>query len=460
MSTFPQAAQRLKLDPFALILVVLLFAEHLLFGANRADLAVAFAVPHFLLLLGLIALSKGAEPPRLPLKWPALLLGVVFVLGLFSILPLGPPLTHPLWAYVQALDPKTPATISLEPFATRVEMVKLAGYAALFLCGASVGARREGAEAMGRYLTLAGVLYCLWAAIAFAADPGTIFGVPRPVGHDRLSASFFSANSAATLFACLTILGLTGVMRPLIRERRTGERLKPVEFLKAWPQAVLTAMAFGCLLVSASRGGLLALAAATLVTLAAVAWIKSSKGSLTGGFVAAACLALVAGVAMFSFGGQHTAERLADTNPLTEDRLQLLAAFWPTFLASPWLGYGLGAFQAVNGASMNSGNAIALTHLGAVHNVYLQWLLQEGVPGALAMFGAVGLVLLATARGVGRRANQRWLGVACLGVAAVFAIHGLVDFALEEPSLAAFFSVILGLGYGLAERPSSGRRRS
>jgi hypothetical protein len=38
-------------------------------------------------------------------------------------------------------------------------------------------------------------------------------------------------------------------------------------------------------------------------------------------------------------------------------------------------------------------------------------------------------------------------------------VHGLVDFALEEPSLAAFFSALLGLGYGLTERPAGSRRR-
>jgi hypothetical protein len=75
------------------------------------------------------------------------------------------------------------------------------------------------------------------------------------------------------------------------------------------------------------------------------------------------------------------------------------------------------------------------------------------------MFAAVALILIATARGVARRSTQQAIGVACLAVAAVFAVHGLVDFALEEPSMAAFFSVMLGLGYGIAERPSGGRRR-
>lgn len=446
-----------KVDAFALILVVLLFAEHLVFGANRGDLALAFAVLQFLLLLALLLVSRGTEPPRLPLLWPAILLEVVFALGLFSLAPVGPSLAHPLWAYAQAAGAPAPATISLQPFATRIELIKLAGLVAVFLVAAAIGARRDGAEAMGRYLTIAGILYCLWAAVAFATDPKTVFGVVRPFAEDRLSGSFFSANSAATLFAGLATFGLAGALGPVMRAPR--ERLKADQFLRAWPQAVLAIIGFACLLATASRGGLLALGAGFLVLLAATAWMRSAKASLTGGFVSAVCVALILALAMFILGGQHAAARLGDTNPLGEDRLKVFAAYWPMITASPWLGYGLGAFPSVNGLSMTSGNAASLAPLGAAHDVYLQWLLQEGFPGAVAMFGAVGLILLATVRGMARRDSQRWLAVGCLGVAGVFAVHGLVDFALEEPSLAAFFSALLGLGYGLTERPAGGRRR-
>jgi len=451
------ARTKLKVAPFALALVVLLFAGHLVFGANRNDLGLAFAVLHLGLLLALTRLSHGQAPPRLPLAWPGLLMGLVFAIGLFSLLPVGPPLAHPLWGYVRALEPAAPATISLDPFATRVQLVELAGFLALFLSAASIAGRREDAEAFGRYLTVAGALYCVWAAIAFASDPRAVFGAPKLYGSDRLTASFFSANSAGTLFACLTLFGLMGVLRPLMRERKRGERLRPSELLKTWPQATLCVLALTCLFLTQSRGGLLSLAAALLIVLALIVWMKSSRQNLTAGFLSAICLVLVAGVAMFALGGQRTAERLAEVNPLNQDRLRIFAAYWPTFRASPWLGYGLGAFPSFNAASMNAENALDLAPLGAVHNVYLQWLLQEGVPGALAMFGAVAMVLAATVRGVARRASQRWLGVACLGMAAVFLVHGLVDFALEEPSLAAFFSAILGLGYGLAQRPASGR---
>jgi O-antigen ligase len=450
----------LKVDLPALALTVVLFAEQLLFGANSPRLSLAFAALHFGLLLTLIAASRGQEPPRLPLTWPAALIAVVFAIGLISILPLGPPLAHPFWSYLRPIAPDIRGSISLEPFATRVEMVKLAGFLALFLYTAAIGGRREGSEALARYLCVAGILYSVWAGFAYATNPHAIFGAPRPYGGDRLGASYFSANSAGTFFACLTILGLAGVLRPLLREERPGGRQqRSAEFLKTWPQALLTLLAMTCLLLSASRGGLLALAAAILFCLGLAIWAKGSRQSLTAGFLSVLCLVLMAVVVIFVFGGDRTAERFAQVDPLTEDRLKMFAGYWPTFLASPWLGYGLGAFQSFNGLSMTAQNALALASLGAAHNVYLQWLLQEGIPGALAMFGAVGLVLLATAKGLRRRATQRWLGVACLGVAVVFAVHGLVDYALEEPSLAAFFSVMLGLGYGLAERPASGRRR-
>jgi O-antigen ligase len=188
-------------------------------------------------------------------------------------------------------------------------------------------------------------------------------------------------------------------------------------------------------------------------------WIKSAKSSLTGGFIGAVSGVLLICFALFLVGGHHVAERMTETNLQSTDRAQFLAAYWPTIKASPWLGYGLGAFRSFNAASMNTQNAVTLADQGAAHSVYLQWLLQVGWPGALAMFGAVALVWAMTARGILRRASQHSIGLACLGVGVVYAVHGLTDFAFEIPSMAAFFSAFLGLGYGLAERPTRRRVR-
>jgi O-antigen ligase len=449
---------RLKVDPFALALAVLLYIEHLLFGANRQDLSLLFAVAHMMLLLALIGVTRGAEPPRLPLKLPMILLGAVFALGAFSVLPLGAPLGHPMWSYVQPLAPKVGATQYLDPVGTRGQQVKLAGFAALFLAGAALGARREGVDHFVRYLSWGGMAYCLWAGVSWITSPASVFGVARPYGAERMAASFLSSNSAGTLFACLTMLGLMGVLRPFMRERRKGERARIAEFGSAWPQLLLALLAGTSLLLTASRGGLLALVAGVLLAIALLAWMKTSRQSLTGGLVAVVCLALCIGAVLFVVGGQHAAARLAETNPLDNDRLQMFAAYWTTFKAAPWFGYGLGAFSSFNAISMTRQNAVDLSILGAAHNVYLQWLLQMGVTGAACMFAAVGLIVAATIRGVARRSTQQAIGVACIAMVAVFAVHGLVDYALEVPSLAALFSVVLGLGYGIAERPAGGRR--
>jgi len=453
-STMPNDG-RLKVDPFALAIAALLYVEHLIFGANRQDLGLFFAVLHLLILAALTAVTRGARPPRLPLALPSALLGVVFALGLFSILPLGPPLAHPLWSYV----PGAPASISLDPVGTRLELVKLAGLAAVFLIGADLGSDRARAERFALYLVYGGILYCAWAFLSWVKTPNTIFGVPRPYGAGRLGASFLSSNTAGTLFASLAAMSLMALLGPVMRARRPGERRRLEDLLALWPQALLLLLALPCLLLTSSRGALLAFVAAILMGLGYLTWIKSTKQSLTAGFMATICLLLFAGSVVFLVSGDHTAARLTTTDPLNNDRLQLFAAYWPMVKASPWLGYGLGAFRSVNYASMTLHNGPLLSTLGAAHNVYLQWLLQQGFPGALAMVGCVAIVLTATLRGVARRSTQQTLGAGCLAVAAVFAVHGLVDFAFEEPSMAAFFSVILGLGFGLSQRPAGDNTR-
>ena len=448
---------RLRVEPFALALIILLFAQHLLFGGDRLDLSLLFAVLQLGLLLTLIGVSRGAEPPRLPLTAPAVLFGAVFALGVFSVLPIGPPLAHPLWTYVQKLEPGVPATVSMDPTGTRMQLVKLAGLGALFLVGASLGSRREAAEKTARYMTVAGILYCLWAGVSFVIAPRATIDVQGFAG--RLTGALPSPNVAATLFASLTIWALAGLMRPLLRTRHRGQRITAAEIGQQWPELLLGALALPCLFLTASRGGLLSLAAAAFLIMGLTAWLTSAKQSLTGGFISVICLVLVAGMVLFLFGAEHTAARLSDTDPLSLDRLKIFAAYWPAIKASPWLGYGLGAFRSINAASMTHDNAPYLAGLGAAHNVYIQWLLQQGAPGALAMIGSVAIVLGSTVRGVIRRPSQQSLVLGCLGIAAVFAVHGLSDIALETPSMAAFFSAVLGLGYGLAERPAGQGRR-
>ena len=93
--------------------------------------------------------------------------------------------------------------------------------------------------------------------------------------------------------------------------------------------------------------------------------------------------------------------------------------------------------------------------LGAAHNVYLQWIEQAGVVGAALMFLCIGLIALRVMRGAWRRRRMRAWMVGILAVLALFLGQGLGDFALEVPAMAAFLSLLLGLGCGVAALPST-----
>lgn len=438
-----------KDDAAVIGLVVLLYIEHMIFGANRADLSLFFALVHLVLLLAALTTRTGRRALEYaPLAWVAAPFALVLLAAAFTLIPFGGKIGHPLWTYVSPAG----GSISLDPAATRVEMVKLLGLAALFCLGIVVGAKRERADTGLKALSYVGGAYAAWAFLNWSSNPNMIFGVVRPYGAGRLSGSFLSANSAATLFACQCLLQLCLIFRAVRRAP------KPLWSRRAWsqmkglgPALILLFISASCLLLTASRGGFLAAAAAGALVVAGFALVRTDERSASGGVIAVGGLIAFAAAALLMASGGALLGRLAD-NPVTDDRLTIFAAYWRSILASPWWGYGLGAFHAVNFQSMTVTSAIAMGMLGAAHNVYIQWLLQTGLAGFASMMICMAVILATILFGFRRRSRQQSVMIFALAVTAMFAIHGMTDYALEEPSLAAYFAVILGLGYGVATR--------
>lgn len=438
-----------KDDAAVIGLVVLLYIEHLIYGANRTDLSLFFALVHLILLLAVLASNAGRRAlQNAPLAWVAAPFAVLMAVTAVSLIPLGGKIGHPLWTYVSARG----GAISLDPTATRVEMVKLMGLAALFSVAIVVGAKRERADTCLKALSYVGGAYAAWAFLTWTSDPNLIFGVVRPYVNGRLSASFLSANSAGTLFACQSVLQLCLILRAVRRAP------KPLWSWRSWakmeglaPALILLFINASCLLLTGSRGGVMAAAAAAAVVVAGFAMVRSDERSASGGVIAVGALIAFAAAALLMASGGTLLGRLAD-NPVTDDRVVIFSAYWRSFLASPWWGYGMGAFKAFNSQSMTAVSAVPLGGLGAVHNVYLQWLLQSGVAGLAPMMICMGAIVAAMIAGFRRRSRQQSIMIFALAVLALFATHGLIDFALEEPSLAAYFAAILGLGYGVATR--------
>jgi hypothetical protein len=70
------------------------------------------------------------------------------------------------------------------------------------------------------------------------------------------------------------------------------------------------------------------------------------------------------------------------------------------------------------------------------------------------MFGCIAAVVIFTFRGALRRSRMTSVLFALLAVDVVFLVHGMSDFALEMYSMAAFWSVLLGLQFSLSQGSS------
>lgn len=437
-------------DVAVISLALLLYAEHLIFGADRVDVAMFFALAHLIILLMALATRTGRRAIQgAPLLWIAAPFALVLLAAAFSVMPVGGQIGHPLWNYISS----TGGSISLDPTATRAEIVKLFGLAAVFLLTTMIGAKRERAETFVQAISYIGGAYAVWAFVDWSTHSNLLFGVAGHRDVGRLSASFLSANSAATLFACQAILQLCLALRAVRRapkawfSRRAWSEMKGLG-----PALILLFLNVSCLLLTVSRGGAMAATAAAALVIAGFALVRTDQRSAAGGVIAVGALVAFAALGLLLFSGNALLGRLADNPASGDDRVVVFAAYWKAILASPWWGYGPGSFYAVNFQSMTSANAFALGQLGAAHNVYLQWLLGAGIAGLVPMLLCVGVIVTTIVFSFQRRTRQQAFMIFALAACAVFAVHGMTDFGLEEPSLAASFAAFLGLGYGVAVR--------
>jgi O-antigen ligase len=425
----------------AAAVVVVLFAGHLIFGANRNDAAIAFSGAYGLLLAGLMLLAPWARQDAARTRGllvPALLFTAVIAYGLWTLAPAGPGLAHPAWR----LAPGAAGAITLDRQATVLALVKLLGLASVFLIGVVMGGASARARIFLILLTYACGAYAAWAFVAFTTDPHHVLGITRPYHEDRLGASFFSANSAGMLFGMGVVLSL-GLVADLVR--RGVHSALTIAF-----PAVCLALSGVCLALSASRGAM----AATALAGAALA-VAYALDPRSGVFVRLRW-PLVAGaavlLALFAWSSQTLVARLMQTTGDLAARREIIGVHWSVFQSRPLLGQGLGAFEAANRLAMTPDNFDRLWSVRAAHNVYLQWLEEAGWPAALAMFLCIAWILGAILAGRGRRPPMVGWVLAVLAASLVPILHGLVDYGLQVPSLAAFWACLLGVGFGLTQR--------
>lgn len=421
----------------ALAGLVPIFFAHYYYAALNTETALSLIMVETLVLGALLARkSYRRDLGRMRgLILPGALFTIVLAVGLLQLTPWAPGGPHPVWDYVG----HGPGSTTIDRSSTTVELIKLMGLACIFVVGAMTGASDGRARAAVNVTLALGLLLSVWAF--FGSVTGTVF---QSQGR-RLEGHFLNPNTAGTFMASLLILNIALLSRQL----RTT---KPAERVMAGVPLGATLFTFAiCLLMTASRG------AAAAFVVAVIAFVSlqlfSSKLKVTrafplglAGLLLASCIIYIAGDAII--------DRLASSDRDAVVRTAIWAEHWRAFLGSPLLGYGIGSTETVNKTLINTTNFSTLWNIKAILNVYLQWLQQAGLFGAMPMFACVGSIILTTLAGALHRSRMTLVLFGLLSLDVVFLVHGATDFALDAFSMAAMWSYFLGLQLALSQGSS------
>lgn len=387
----------------------------------------------------------GARPaaPRSCATWVTLVgLGLVVWTAL-SLIPLPvawleaiSPSARAIWS--TSLGPLGPgpdhAPLTLDPVATRVEVLRGAVYVAAFLAALRLSRRKDGVFVLTSIVSVVAVVVAVAALVHPAVGAERVFGFYRPKSNidARHIAPILNPNSLAAyvnIGACLA-LGLAVSPRPRIP--------------RAIPFAVFLVLASTQLWI-ASRGGVVALFAGVAIVL-----IMSRLGRSHAIRQRAAALVfgatVAAGVAMIVLGSAADAwQELAGTDTT---KLSIYPAAWKMIRAFAWTGAGRGAFESVFPAFRTGTGYLVFTH---PENVVLQWASEWGlVPAALAIGALVWALRPSIALARGQALVGPWAALTA------FALHNLVDFSTEVPGVMVAVSALAGLVCG--GTTSGGRR--
>ncbi len=436
----------------ALGVLAIIFAALLLEGANTA------ASASLLTMTLLLALAVAAIASRLGELKQVLLSNALSVAAAFAFLLLAIATAWPGLLYTAPPEPHWSVIgegafpLSISPYRTWEGAISFLAPCAAYLLGALAAPDRRARDWVGRWVVVLALLYAFIGLYLF-------FVVATPSGA-RLDVGVGSANAAAALFGVFILVSGALIVRGA--RGRLGETIgRDLPSKWAWAAPALTAplsfattfVLFACLLLTASRGGLIASLVGFSVFALAL-WAQGLKQSSLRGGVAITPVVLVIGVfaLLFARGGDDVLQRFALAAEDMEIRRALAEAHWAHFLDRPLLGHGLNAYHELNTLAATPENWQALRAPGSAHNILIQVLEETGLIGLTLWAAMLATPMLrAIARIAHGQRGIEWAATA-FAAATLVLLHGLVDFALQVPAIAALFAFILGASVGRAER--------
>jgi len=323
--------------------------------------------------------------------------------------------------------------LSIEPFRTYFGLLQLIGFAAAFWIASQVFRHSRERRVAAYTFAAVGVALALFAVYQKARF-GTVLYGRYPVPSGTPYGPFVNHNHfAGFVEACgLVSLGLA---------LGTAGRSASLAVLLGGASSIMGIS----ILLSHSRGGLLATGAGLLV-LTALSGRRDKRGHRFT-FMAAGAAGIILFLVIFAPAGLF--DRFSTlSDPAADRSVTFRVTLWSDSIDlaahSPFFGTGLGTYPAIIPSFRTGPDE---TRAEFAESDWLQLLCETGILGVMLALGFL--------CSIGRRTLQnlthensprnRGLSLGVLAAVAALVVHGLYDFNLHIPSNALLFAVLLGI---------------
>ena len=447
---------------FWALLAVLLWAPIPL-GSNRPWAWMVLEVYAFILLAAWLvawALDWVEAPEVVVRAWPAwILLGLWLALQAIHIVPMPAewvaklsPEAARMQALVADLGIKRDSmTLSIDPQASRVSLLKSLAYTAAFFLVLAVVNRRARIAMLARVLVYAAVIHAIYAVLMHLSNAEQEYFGTLMTHGSQANGTYANRNHFAGYLEMSLALGI-GLLIAGLSDRKADTWKRFFRLTIEWvlsPKMILRLAL--CILVIAlttthSRMGNTAFFSALLIA-GGLGIVLSRHATRNTVLLLTSLIAIDLFVVGSWFGMEKLAQRIeATTTADVQEREEPAAYAIPLIKDYPVFGSGPGTFYI---AFPRYRPGTVTNFYDYTHNDYAQFAAESGVLGLLLIGGFVVAALVAALIAQWKRRDplMRGMSFACIMGVTSLLIHSWVDFNLQIPANAVLFMLLLALGW-------------
>ncbi|HEX5863305.1 MAG TPA: O-antigen ligase family protein [Casimicrobiaceae bacterium] len=378
--------------------------------------------------------------------WPLeVSFGLVVVWIVLQVLPFTPAgWHHPLWSTTaDVLGEETYSAISLNPFDTLSGLVRLLAYAGIFWIALQYCRRAGRARQVLLAIVYSGLAYALYGVAVHLIGSDVLPTFSTTAHPDDVTSTFVDRHSFATYIG-LAVLCCMGLLLALLTQAGSATggkqripRIIEVGVGRGWPLLLTLLVLLLALVLSGSRTGFFS----TLLGLLSFVLVAGLARALDRRLAVALGALGVAGLGwVLRIGGDQISARLR--NPFNLGESPVVYGRIVDAITDSWaLGTGFGTFEE----AFRFYRTIEIpVNFDMAHSIYLENVLELGIPAASALFCVFVFFLILCAVGIQKR--RRDAVYPCVGLAATILVSAdvLIDFSLHIPAITATYMLIMG----------------